>query len=114
MDNFWFVVKTFLATLAILLVMQIKWGEHTIDDIVYSQLRGASILTPVNEAASGGILWIKNTMQSLGGTLQNSSQAVEANSGGRLPELKRYNESSEKEEAKPRRSRFQPWINSEE
>lgn len=117
MDNFMFVVKTFAATLLIIMLMQIKWGEQTIDETVYGYMQGSSILAPVSEAATGGVMWIKHMMTGVGGSLQQQGQGtekVETKSERRsLFNFKRHND-TQNEASKPKKARFTSWVSEEE
>jgi hypothetical protein len=116
MDNFLFVLKTFAASLLILLVMQIKWGEQTIDDTIYGQIRSSTILAPVQSVADGGVLWIKNMYRGTTDLFSEKLQgqiADEAAPGNRqIVELKRHADKA-KEKSKEARSRFTEWMNSD-
>lgn len=113
MGNLLFVIKTFFLTLALVLVLQIKWGENSIDDMVYSEMKSSTILSPINEVAAGGVLWVKNTFRGFSGLftdkLKNQIEQTDA-AGNRKFEIKRHVDES-KEKAKQARSRFSNWLN---
>ncbi len=112
-----FVVKTFAASLLILMVMQIKWGEQTIDDTIYSYMTSSTILQPVGEAATGGVLFIRNMLSGVGGTLQETGKGTAQEDvqpeRRSLFNFKRHNE-VEKEDTKPKKSRFTSWVSEED
>ncbi|MCB0349167.1 MAG: hypothetical protein KDD37_10035 [Bdellovibrionales bacterium] len=116
MGNLLFVIKTFVLSLLLILVLQVKWGEKSIDDLVYFEMKSSTILSPINEVASGGALWVKNTFRGFSSMftdkLKNQIDQTDAAGNRRLPEIKRHFDAS-KEKAKQARSRFTNWMNDE-
>ena len=60
MDAISFIFKTTLVTIAVILVMQIKWGGQTIERHTMRALTSAQIVRPLNETAHGAATLVRN------------------------------------------------------
>lgn len=63
MSHIGFVLKIFVLTVVIVLLMQIKVGEQTVENHAHSFLKTSSILAPLNEIAQGGAALFRSTYQ---------------------------------------------------
>ncbi len=53
MMDFLFFVKTFILTVAIVLVMQIQVGDHSLENHAMGWVQSSAITSPLNDAAKG-------------------------------------------------------------
>ncbi len=65
MEAISFVIKTTLVTIAVILVMQIKWGDQTIERHTMRALTSASLVKPLNETARGAAHLLRNVWGNL-------------------------------------------------
>lgn len=55
-----FVLKTFIITVVAILFMQIQWGNVTIEEYTMEFLTSASIVKPIDQTASGMVIFVRN------------------------------------------------------
>lgn len=65
MSHLGFVLKVFIATVLVVLIMQIKIGEETVENHAHSFLKTSSILEPLNEVAQGGAALFRSTYKNI-------------------------------------------------
>ena len=63
MADLFFVVKTFLFTLALVVLMQIKIGELTIEDHTHAYIQDSAIHTTLAKVATGAVVAMKDGVQ---------------------------------------------------
>lgn len=61
MSQLFFILKVSIATIILVLIMQIRIGEGTIENHLYQYLTTASILQPIDGVAQGGASFIGAT-----------------------------------------------------
>jgi hypothetical protein len=87
MMDFMFFVKTFLATLAVILLMQIKVGEKSVEAHTLGFVQSSSVTLPLNSVAEGGAKMVRDLVarvqKSIGGKKKakkdGGSEATESN-----------------------------------
>ncbi|MBX3020623.1 MAG: hypothetical protein KF799_03010 [Bdellovibrionales bacterium] len=80
MSEFFYVIKLFLLTLVIVLVMQIQIGERTFESHAMSWLHTSALVAPLNMAATGGAKMIKDLTAKVNSSItKNSDKNVEKN-----------------------------------
>lgn len=61
MGTFSFLLKSTIMTIAIVLALQIKWGNRTLENYAMSALRSASIVKPINDTARGVVILARDS-----------------------------------------------------
>lgn len=87
MSELFFVIKTFLFTIVIVLMMQIKIGDSTIEQSSHSFIQKSAITGWLQEAAAGGIVLIQRGAAQASGFLRDhfgKGQEEAKKVGGRL------------------------------
>ena len=74
MQDFLFVIKMFVVTLALVIVFQAKVGEQTIEEHFLDTLFASTIGHKIQEFAHGGAVWIQHSFK---GVQKNVTQVVE-------------------------------------
>lgn len=67
MDAAFFIFKSFIVTIVVLLVLQIKIGQYTLEDNLDHAVRSAGIIQPAQEFADGIARFTRNTWSSFVG-----------------------------------------------
>ena len=65
MGDLFFIAKAFLITLVVVLLLQIRIGEYTIDENIHHYIKSAGIHQPLEQVARGGTLWIQSAYRNL-------------------------------------------------
>lgn len=65
MADFFFIVKSFLITLGLVVLMQIKIGETTIEDRAYEWIRGSAVHSTLSRVAAGAVTALNDGMQTV-------------------------------------------------
>lgn len=73
MGEFFFVVKSLLATIVILFIMQIRIGGVTLETSAHNWIQTSPIAKQLEKVAAGGVLAVRNAAKSL---TDISAQAV--------------------------------------
>lgn len=68
MEEFKFVMKCFVFTVVLVVLMQVRVGGHSIEAYTFHWLRKSAVSQYVQSAAAGGVMALRN----LGGTLKGS------------------------------------------
>ena len=59
MSEFYFVIKSFFIAILIIFIMQIKWGETTIEEKSMRWIATSPIVLPLQDVATGGVKAIR-------------------------------------------------------
>jgi hypothetical protein len=55
-----FFIRTFFLTIALILVLQIRWGDASLEDITMNFVTSSAIVSPLNQTAQGAVHFIRN------------------------------------------------------
>ena len=59
MEAFSFVFKTTILTIAVVLILQIKWQHRTLEDYAMQALTSATVVGPINDTAHGAVIFAR-------------------------------------------------------
>lgn len=65
MSEFFFVLKVMFFTLVAVLLMQVRWGEKTIETHTMNFLTESSLVAPIDDTAQAAIVMIRNGWNSM-------------------------------------------------
>lgn len=71
MSDIFFFVKTFVLTVAIIVLMQIEVGQRSIESHALSWIHTSPIIAPLNGAAKGASKLIRDTYDSIQKKIKN-------------------------------------------
>jgi hypothetical protein len=60
-ESLFFAIKTLLVTFLVVLLMQVKWGSQTVEQIAYQSITTSSLVVPLEEAADGAVVFMRNS-----------------------------------------------------
>lgn len=60
MGPFSFVIRTAIITTLLVLLMQIKWGNETIEDYAMMAITSSAVVAPLNKTAQGAVALLRN------------------------------------------------------
>lgn len=63
--DFLFFIKTLFLTVALVLIMQIRVGDHTIEAHALSWVKTSAVVSPLNHVARGGAKLLRDLTQRL-------------------------------------------------
>ena len=74
MMDFVFFVKTFILTVAIVLLMQIQVGSNSIENHAMSFVQSSTIVAPLNTVARGGAKIIRDLTQAVSSRVKRNTK----------------------------------------
>lgn len=74
MMDFLFFTKTFLATLALVVLMQVQVGERSIENHAMSWVQTSAIVSPLNRVAQGGAKVIRDFTHYVSGQIKGTDK----------------------------------------
>ncbi|MEZ4873476.1 MAG: hypothetical protein R2827_14800 [Bdellovibrionales bacterium] len=74
--DFLFFLKTLIMTFIVILVLQIKVGELTLEQKAAHWARQSSLVEPIQEVAHGGLLIVRDGWRKLYGLLSGEAQEI--------------------------------------
>ena len=83
MADFFFVIKTFLFTLAIVVLMQIQVGEYTIEERSHAWIQESAIHRTLGKVALGAATVLKDSAQQVQGWIAGTGESVSASTAER-------------------------------
>ena len=110
MGEIFFVIKTFVITLVVVLLLQIKIGPQTIDEKIHASIQASQLAAPLEETVKGGVLMLEHGYRKLISLFNHSlkEKINQENAPGNrfnMPEIKRYSkEVSEKVEQETKKT----------
>ncbi len=78
MMDFLFFVKTFFLTIAIVLLMQIQVGSHTIEAHALSFMHSSAIAAPLNTVARGAAKLVRDLTQTISARVKSNTKKVDS------------------------------------
>ncbi len=103
MDSMYFILKSVFVTFVIVLLMQIKWSEHTLEYEAHRYLTSSVVVKPFESTAQGAVTFIRNMWNKVTKSLNsNFSNALRSENrpGSRFPEALERSKEYVKEKAK--------------
>jgi len=67
MSSIWFILKSLVLTVLVLIVLQIKFGQQSLEDRLISSARSAGVVDFAQDMADGAIKFFRNTWNKVGG-----------------------------------------------
>ncbi|MEQ1665553.1 MAG: hypothetical protein ABL927_09285 [Bdellovibrionales bacterium] len=61
MGSIFFVLRALVVTFLLVIVMQVRWGESTIESTAMEFLTSSTVVKPIDETASGIVVFIRNS-----------------------------------------------------
>ncbi|MFK8136818.1 MAG: hypothetical protein AB8E15_00530 [Bdellovibrionales bacterium] len=94
MDDMFFAIKATIITVVLVGLMQIKVGQHTIEQKAYNWIKSSYLVAELNQVSQGAIIAMREVFQGVSGTLSQEvrEQFSSSNAPGNrelLPTLKR-------------------------
>lgn len=87
-----FFVKTLAITFLVVVLMQVKWGEGTVEEHTLEFIQTSSLIQPLQKTAAGGVHLVQNSIrwlsQQVNQKIRHQSGTEEASLGGRASEFK--------------------------
>lgn len=83
MADFFFVVKTFLFTLAIVVMMQIRVGDYTIEERSHEWIQESAIHRTLGKVALGAVTVMKDGVQYVQGWIAGTGNSNAASTAER-------------------------------
>jgi hypothetical protein len=71
MTDLKFFAKTFALTVAVVLVMQIQVGNHTLENHAMSWVQSSSVVAPLHSVARGAGKMLKDSISAINKAIQN-------------------------------------------
>ncbi len=72
MIDFMFFVKTFLLTLVVVLAMQVRIGERSVEQHAVSFVQSSAVTMPLNQAAGGAAKLVKDLTQKISNSIHKN------------------------------------------
>lgn len=82
MSELFFCLKTFVLTIAIVIVMQVQVGERTLENHALSWVQTSPIVSPLNSVARGGAKVIREMMDKTQERFHHYKRKISENSSG--------------------------------
>jgi hypothetical protein len=60
MGAFSFVIRTMILTVLIVLLLQIRWGDSSLEDVTMNFITSSAVVAPINQSAQGTVRFIRN------------------------------------------------------
>lgn len=77
MGSILFFLKSMVVTTVVVLLMQIRWGDGTIEDYTMDFLTSSAVVKPIDQTAKGSVIFIRNTWSKITRSLNtNFSNAL--------------------------------------
>ncbi len=89
MGTLLFVIKTLTLTVILVVVLQIEWGENTLEETAMDFVHESRLLEPLREASQGAHLVIKNSWKSVSEKVNQSLYGIPAAARSEVFKLKR-------------------------
>lgn len=83
MGDFFFVVKTFLYTLALVVLMQIKVGDTTIEERSHTWIQQSDLHRSLGKVALGAVTVLRDGTQYVQGWIAGTGESVAASTAER-------------------------------
>src|SRR5437660_226214 len=103
--DFFFVLRLFAITIVVVLLMQVKVGQKTVDDHFSGWLKSSAFVDYVQEAVDGGLILTKTTYKKVDNGVHIFLSKISHRHGGNQSgergihfNLKRYNEGDDEED----------------
>jgi hypothetical protein len=71
MDSILFIFKTLIITAVVVVFMQVKWGNNTIENEAYHFLTSSSVIVPIENVADSAVVLVRNTWRKMTGIFNN-------------------------------------------
>ena len=71
MSEIFFILKSFFLTLVVIIIMQVKVGENTIEEKTLQWIESSPMVSPLQEVASGGVKVVQQAWKAVFGSLNS-------------------------------------------
>jgi len=60
MGPFGFFLRSFIFTILLVLCLQIRWGQDSLEDLTMNLLTSSAVVAPINQSAQGAVRFVRN------------------------------------------------------